>query len=74
MLARIRRLMDVELSIAVLVGGGVLLAGPYLLIGLWWTIAHPHVLDGLRNLELAVSLLGSIALWPALVLADVCLA
>jgi hypothetical protein len=73
MLARIRHLLDVELSFAEVVGGGVLLAGPYLLIGLWWTFAHAHALDGLRNLELAVSLLGSIALWPALLLANVCL-
>jgi hypothetical protein len=74
MLARISQLLDVELSLTEVVGGGVLLAGPYLLIGLCWTITHAHALDGLRNLELAVSLLGSIALWPALLLADVCLA
>jgi hypothetical protein len=73
MLARISRLLDVELSLAEVAGVGVLVAGPYLLIGLWWTIAHAQALDGLRNLELAVSLFGSIALWPALLLANVCL-
>ena len=73
MLARVRQLLDVELSIAELVGVAVLLAGPYLLVGLGWTITHAHALDGLRGLELAVSLLGSIALWPALVFAHVCL-
>ena len=73
MLARIRRLLDLELSIAELVGVAVLLAGPYLLAGLGWTIAHAQALHGLRSVELAVSLLGSIALWPALLLADVCL-
>jgi hypothetical protein len=73
MLARVRQLLDLELSIAELVGVAVLLAGPYLLVGLAWTIAHAQALDGLRSVELAVSLLGSIALWPALLLANVCL-
>ena len=73
MLARVRRLLDAELSIAELVGVAILLAGPYLLIGLGWTITHAQAMHGLRGLELTVSLLGSIALWPALLLADVCL-
>jgi hypothetical protein len=73
MLARVRQLLDVELSIAELVGGAVLLAAPYLLVGLGWTITHAQALHGLRGPELTVSLLGSIALWPALLLANVCL-
>jgi hypothetical protein len=73
MLARVRQLLEFELSIAELVGVAVLLAGPYLLLGLGWTITHAHALDGLGGLELAISVLGSIALWPALLLANVCL-
>lgn len=73
MLARIRQLLDVDVSLAELIGFGAVLAGPYLLIGLGWTIRHANALQGLRGLELAISLLGSIALWPALLLADVCL-
>lgn len=65
--------MDFELSLAELVGFGVLLAAPYLLTGLVWTLTHAHSVDGLRRLELLVSVLGSIALWPALLLANVCL-
>lgn len=64
--------MDFELSLAELIGVGVILAGPYLLIGLVWTCAHAHSVDGLRGVELLVSLLGCIALWPALLLASVC--
>ena len=74
MLARIRALLDSELSLAELIGAATVLAAPYLLIGLVWTISHGHALHGLRNAELTVSVLGSIALWPALLLADVCLA
>ena len=73
MLARVRQLLEFEVSIAELVGVAVLVAGPYLLFGLGWTITHAQTLHGLRGLELTVSLLGSIALWPALVLANVCL-
>lgn len=65
--------MDFELSLAELIGVGVLLAGPYLLIGLVWTCTRAHSVDGLRGVELLVSLLGSIALWPAMLLAKVCL-
>jgi hypothetical protein len=72
MLANVRRLMDVELSVAELLGVGVLLAGPYLLIGLVWFLTHAHTVDGLRGLELLTSVLGSIALWPALLLAGIC--
>jgi hypothetical protein len=72
MLTRVRRLMDFELSLAELIGVGVFLAGPYLLIGLVWTCTHAHSIDGLRGVELLVSMLGSIALWPALLLVHVC--
>jgi hypothetical protein len=72
MLAKFRRLMDLELSLAELIGTGVFLAGPYLLIGLVWTCTHARSLDGLRGVELLISVLGSIALWPTLLLANVC--
>jgi hypothetical protein len=72
MLTRFRRLMDFELSLAELIGVGVILAGPYLLIGLVWACTHAHSVDGLRGLELLVSVMGSIALWPALLLVHIC--
>jgi hypothetical protein len=64
--------MDFELSLAQLIGAGVILAGPYLLIGLVWTGTHAHSVDGLRGVQLLVSVMGSIALWPALLLVHVC--
>ena len=72
MLTRFRRLMDFELTLAELLVVGVILAGPYVLIGLVWTCTHAHSVDGLRGVELLVSVLGSIALWPALLLVHVC--
>ena len=74
MLARFRQLMDFELSIAELIGIGVLLAGPYLhhRSGL---VEHPRrsLFMRIRGVELLVSVIGSIVLWPALLLANVCL-
>ena len=71
---RFRQLLDFELSIAELVGVGVLLGGPYLLIGLVWASTHAQSLHGLRGVELLISIVGSIVLWPALLVANVCLA
>ena len=72
MLTTLRRLMDFELSLAELICVGVILAGPYFLIGLVWTCTHAHSVDGLRGVELLVSVMGSMALWPALLLVHVC--
>jgi uncharacterized membrane protein YiaA len=74
MLAKFRQLLDVELSIAELIAIGLLLAGPYLLIGLVWSSTHAQSLHGIHGVELSVALLGSIVLWPALLVANVCLA
>jgi hypothetical protein len=65
--------MEFEFSLAELVGVGALLAGPYLLIGLVWILTHAHSVEGLRGVQLLISVLGSIALWPALLSASVCL-
>jgi hypothetical protein len=73
MLTRIRRMMDFEFSLGELVGVGAFLAGPYLLIGLVWILTHAHSVEGLRGVQLLISVLGSIALWPALLSASVCL-
>jgi hypothetical protein len=73
MLTRFRQLMDFELSIAELIGIGLLLGGPYLLAGLVWSITHAAVFRGIGGVNLLVSVLGSIVLWPAMLLANVCL-
>jgi hypothetical protein len=73
MLTRFRRLMDFELSIAELIGIGLLLAGPYLIVGLAWSSTHAEPFQRMGGAELLVSVIGSIVLWPALLLANVCL-
>ncbi|MBV8179166.1 MAG: hypothetical protein JOY55_00725 [Mycobacterium sp.] len=73
MLTRFRRLMDFELSIAELIGIGLLLGGPYLIVGLVWSSTHTEPFQRMGGVELLVSVIGSIVLWPALLLANVCL-
>jgi hypothetical protein len=68
---RFRRLLDFELSIAELIGIALLLAAPYLIVGGVWAGTHAERLEQLRGVDLLISLLGSIALWPVLVLANV---
>jgi NADH:ubiquinone oxidoreductase subunit 4 (subunit M) len=73
MLTRFRRLMDIELSIAELIGIGLLLAGPYLIVGVVWSSTHTEPFQRMGGVELLVSVVGSIVSWPALLLANVCL-
>lgn len=73
MLAKFRRLMDFEFSIAELLGIGLLLGGPYLIVGGIWTSTHTEALRGIGGGQLLISVVGSIVMWPALLLASFCL-
>ena len=73
MLTTLSRLMDFELSIAEWIGIGLLLAVPYLIVGLVWSLTHAEPFQRMGGVELLVSVIGSIVLWPALLLANVCL-
>ena len=73
MLAKLRRILDYQLSIAELIGIGLLLGIPYLAIGLVWSSTHTEHLHDMRGADLVVSFLGSIAAWPVLLVANVCI-
>jgi hypothetical protein len=73
MVTTFSRLMDFELSIAEWIGIGLLLAGPYLIVGLVWAITHAEAFQRMGGVDLLVSVIGSIVLWPALLVANVCL-
>lgn len=70
---KIRRLLNYELTVAELIGLAVLLAIPYLIVGGIWSATHTEHLQHLHGVDLAVSFLGSIASWPVLLFADVCM-
>ena len=73
MLAKLRQILDYQLTVAELIGIGLLLGIPYLAIGLVWSATHTEHLHDMRGADLVVSFLGSIAAWPVLLVANVCM-
>jgi len=72
-LAKLRQILDYQLTVAELIGIGLLLGIPYLAIGLVWSATHTEHLHDMRGADLVVSFLGSIAAWPVLLVANVCM-
>jgi hypothetical protein len=73
MFAQLRRLLDFQLSIAELIGIGLLVGTPYLVVGVVWSSTHTEPFQQMGHLDLLVSILGSIVLWPVLLVTHVCL-
>lgn len=73
MLSRLRQLLDYKLTIAELMGLGVLLGTPYLIVGVIWSCTHTAHLHNMHGADLVVSFLGSIVSWPVLLFANVCM-
>jgi hypothetical protein len=71
MLSTLKQVMSFEMTIAEWIGTAVMLAAPYLVIGVLWTATHTEQLDG-RGAAWWVQILGSIACWPALLFSAVC--
>ncbi|HVQ52455.1 MAG TPA: hypothetical protein VMS92_20650 [Mycobacterium sp.] len=61
MLGTLRRILSFEMTIAEWIGTAAMLAVPYLVVGVLWSLTHTW---GLR----------SIVFWPALLVSTVCLA
>ncbi|MGH3632860.1 hypothetical protein [Mycobacterium sp.] len=73
MLARVRQVLGFQLTIAELIGLGLIMGTPYLLVGLVWSTTHTEHLHQMHGADLVVSFLGSIVSWPVLLFADVCM-
>jgi hypothetical protein len=73
-LATLRKLLAVEMTIAEWIGTAVLAAIPYLMIGMIWAVTHTDQLGGPGRIDRAVTLAGSVVSWPVLLFSDVCLA
>lgn len=69
----IGRLISYRMSIGELIGLGLILGTPYLIIGLIWSLTHTAHLHEMQGVDLVVSFLGSIVSWPVLLFADVCM-
>jgi hypothetical protein len=73
MLTAVRRVLGFQMTIAEWIGTAILLAVPYLAVGLVWSLTHTDHLAGMGRLDAVMSFLGAIASWPALLLTDVCM-
>lgn len=73
MLSRLRKLLEYQLSIAELLGLGILLGTPYLIVGVIWSSTHTTHLHDMHGVDLVVSFLGSIVSWPVLLFSNVCM-
>ncbi|OBB74712.1 hypothetical protein A5759_10525 [Mycobacterium sp. 852014-52144_SCH5372336] len=71
MVTAVRKLLSFEMTIAEWIGTGLILAAPYVVVGIGWTALRLDRLDG-SGLAWFVQLVGSVAFWPALVFSAVC--
>ncbi|WP_419179741.1 hypothetical protein [Mycolicibacter terrae] len=69
----IGRLLSYRMSVGELIGLGLIVGTPYLIIGLIWSLTHTAHLHEMQGVDLVVSFLGSIVSWPVLLFADVCM-
>jgi hypothetical protein len=73
MVGAVKKVLSFEMTIAEWIGTALILAAPYVVIGIAWTALNLGQLDG-RGLVWLVQLIGSIAFWPALIFSAVCVA
>jgi hypothetical protein len=70
-LTAVRKVLAFEMTIAEWIGTAVILAVPYLLVGMVWTaVAGDHL--GWQGPARILSILGSIVSWPVLLVSTVC--
>lgn len=68
----LRPVLDYQRSLRQWLFPAALLAIPYLILGLIWALTHTERLARLGGLDLVVSFLGSVALWPVALVFTVC--
>ena len=73
MFGALRRVLGFQVTIGELLVVALVVATPYLLVGVFWSTTHTEHLAQMTGLDLVVSYLGSIASWPVLLFADVCM-
>lgn len=73
MLGVLRRIWTYEMTIAEWIGSAVILAVPYLVVGIVWAVTHTGHLTGLSGVHRVVSFLAFVVFWPLLVLTNMCM-
>lgn len=72
MLSVLRRIAAYEMTIAEWIGAALILAIPYLVVGVLWTALHYEHLTRLDGVRRPLSLVAFVVFWPLLVLTDMC--
>ena len=73
MFGALRKVLTVQVTIGELLVAALVVGTPYLLVGAFWSTTHTEHLAQMTGPDLVVSYLGSIASWPVLLFADVCM-
>lgn len=73
MLEKLGRLLNYKLTIAELIGLGLILGTPYLIVGTIWSSTHTDHLRDMQAIDFVVSYLGAIVSWPVLLFSNVCM-
>lgn len=73
MLEKLGRLLSYKLTIAELIGLGLILGTPYLIVGTIWSSTHTDHLRDMQGIDFVVSFLGAIVSWPVLLFSNVCM-
>ena len=74
MVAEMRKVLSFQMTIAEWIGTAVLLAIPYLAVGVVWASFHTEQLNATGWTHRIVLILGTIASWPALLISGTYLA
>jgi hypothetical protein len=72
-IAKLRQLLNYEMTVAEWISLAVLLGIPYGIVGLIWSSTHTDHLRGMHGADLVVSFLGAIVSWPVLLFSNVCM-
>ena len=73
MIAAVRKVLAFEMTIAEWIGTAIILAVPYLVVGIVWTLLRIDHLPSPGSSRI-VSIVVSIVSWPALLISTVCMA
>ena len=73
MLRVLRAALNIQVTIGELIGVALVLAVPYLIVGVFWSTSHSEHLQDVHGADLIASFLGSIVFWPVLLFSNVCM-
>lgn len=73
MVSAVKKVLSFEMTIAEWIGTALMLAAPYVVVGMVWTAFNIDRISA-TGVPWLLHLLGSIVFWPAMVFSAVCVA